>query len=572
MDSEQRSPQQKFFTKNKDTISFLPLGGIGDVTRNMYLYEYKDEILIVDCGIGFADETMLGVDLLLPDISYLLKNARTKKIVGMVFSHGHEDHIGAVPFILPQLQKAGYDFPLYATPLTAAFANSKLKEFEIKTEVETVPFDNREIRIGPFTVSFIRITHSIPDSSHIFIQTPVGNLYHGADFKFDLTPADNKKSDFAAISKFCEKGVLCLLSDCLGSERSGFTHSEETISEDFEREVANCRGKCIITTYSSNISRLNQAIKAAEKYNRKVCFVGRSLIKNKAIGQEIGYLEMRKGTEIELDQVKNYADKQLLFLVAGAQGQENSGMSRIANGDHREVKLSADDVVIFSSDPIPGNEVSVNVLVDTISKSGARVLYTDISDKFHVSGHGSSGDLMLLMSLTKPKFLLPISGTYKQMVAYRRLAETFGYKRNQVSLAEDGQEVLFSEDGYKLGKRIAINHVYVDQLSGEEVEDFVLRDRERLAKEGIIIVMAEVTAEDGQLVNKPEIVTRGFSPKEAQELQGTVGREIEKSLSSRKARVTNWVHMRKAVSEAAGKQIFKQLRRRPLILPVVVEV
>ncbi|HUD44227.1 MAG TPA: ribonuclease J [Patescibacteria group bacterium] len=568
----QIKPQKKFFTKNKDFLSIIPLGGLGDVTRNMYLYEYKDQILIVDCGIGFADETMLGVDLLLPDIAYLLKNKGTKKIVGLVFSHGHEDHIGAIPFILPQLQQAGYDFPMYGTPLTAAFANSKLTEFEVHGQVTSVPFDNREIKLGPFSVSFMRVTHSIPDSSHILIKTPIGNLYHGADYKFDLTPYDGKKTDFTSIAKAGEQNLLCVSSDCLGAERTGFTPSEQTISADFEREVAKCKGKCIITTYSSNISRLNQAIAAAEKYNRKVCFVGRSLIKNKEIGQRMGYLQIRKGTEVEIDELKNYPDKQLLLLVAGSQGQQNSGMNRIANGEHREIKLAPDDVIIFSSDPIPGNEVSVNDLVDTLSKSGARVLYTQVSDKFHVSGHGSSGDLMLLMSLTKARLLLPIGGTYKQMVAYRQLAETFGYKRSQVILAEDGQEVQINADGVKFGKRMDINNVYVDQLSGEEVESFVLRDRERLAKDGIVIIMAEVRAEDGQLVDKLEIVSRGFSAKDNQEVQATLGNEIQKNLALKKVKVTNWVHMRQLISEVAGKQIFKQLRRRPLILPVVVEV
>ncbi len=564
--------QKKFFKKNNDILSLLPLGGPGDVTRNMYLYEYKDQILIVDCGMGFADETMLGVDLLLPDVRYLLKNNKNKKIVGMVFSHGHEDHIGALPFVLPQLQSAGYNFPMYASPLTAAFANAKLKEFELPGKVETVPFDNREINLGPFTVSFIRVTHSIPDSSHIFVKTPVGNFYHAADYKFDLTPADGKKTDFAGIVNAANQGIMCLLADCLGAERKGFTPSEDSIAESFEREVENCKGKCIITTYSSNISRLNQAIKAAEKYNRKVCFIGRSLIKNSDIGRQIGYLQVRQNTIIEMDELKNYSDKQLLLLVAGAQGQENSGMSRIANGEHKDVKLSPDDVIIFSSDPIPGNEVLVDQLVDTLSKSGARVLYTQVSDKFHVSGHGSSDDSMLLMSLTRPKFLIPISGNYKQMVAYRRLAEKFGYQRKNVLLIEDGQEVLLNQESMRLGKRIQIEHVYVDQYSGEEVENFILRDREQLAKEGIMIVMVEVSAEDGQLVSPPEVVTRGLLQTDVQDIKGSLEREIRNNLSAKKSRVNNWVHMRKLISDITGKLVFKQLRRRPLIMPIVIEI
>lgn len=562
------NPQYKSFP-DQEMVSFIALGGLETVTQNMYLYRYKNEILIVDCGLGFPDETMLGVDLLIPDITYLLKLVKEgKKIVGMVITHGHEDHIGALPFILPQLP----NFPIYATPLTAAFINEKLKEYHLSPQVQTVEFERKPIQLGSFSASFIRITHSIPDSSNIVISTPMGKFYHGGDYKFDLTPADGKKADFLSIAKAGEEGIRCLLSDCLGAERSGFTQTELPIESVFEQVMRNTRGKCLITTYSSNIVRLNQAIAAAERVGRKVCFVGRSLVKNKLIAQRLGYLQMKDGTEVPMEGLRKIDDSKLLLFVAGSQGQENSAMSRIANGEHREIKLTPDDVIIFSSDPIPGNEVMVTGLIDSIAKTGAKPLSADHSGKYHVSGHGSAGDVMLLMSLTKPEYLVPISGNYKHMVAYRDLAINLGHDKKNIFLLENGQELHFTKDAARPGKKIDIKNVYVDQLSGEEVEHFVVRDREKLAKEGLVIIMAEVNMADGQLAEKPELLSRGFSPKEIQEIAPSLTQELKKLLSARKGRVNNWVLIRKMITETTSKHIYSKLRRQPLVLPMVIEV
>lgn len=549
-----------------EKISVIPLGGVSNVTKNMYLYEYKDEVLIVDCGIGFADETMLGVDLLLPDISYLLQNK--KNIVGMVLTHGHEDHIGALPFILPQLPQ----FPIFGTPLTAALANEKLKEFEVGNRVKPVEFGGGQLKIGSFSLSFIRVTHSVPDTAHIFIRTPLGNFYHGSDFKFDLTPADNKKIEFDKIVSVGREGVLCLLSDCLRSEKEGYTPSELTLGENFEREIAKAKGKVIITTYSSNISRLNQAIKAAQKYGRKVCFVGRSFYKVRDVAVELGYMKIDKGTEVSLDQLKNYKDQNLVLIVAGSQGQENSALSRIANGDSKEIKITSNDVVIFSSDPIPGNEISVNNVIDSISKKGARVVYSEVSSDFHVSGHAASNDLMLLMSLVKPKKVLPIGGTFRQMVAYKELAKKQGFEEKDILLTDDGQEVIFTRDSSSFGKKLTLKKVYVDQMSGEEVEHFVLIDRQKIAENGVVIVMAEVDSETGKMVNLPTIIARGFSSQESTALNKALANELQNKFSIKTERVNDWIYVRKVIGEIAEKNIFKTLRKRPLVLPVVIEV
>lgn len=547
-------------------LSFIPLGGVGDVTRNMYLYEYNNQILIVDCGLGFPDETMLGVDLLLPDISYLLKSQ--KRIVGMALTHGHEDHIGALPFLLDSLPS----FPIVGTPFTAALANEKLKEFRVKRKVETIRFDKPDIRFGEFNLTFVRVTHSVPDSSNIFIRTPIGNFYHGSDFKFDNTPFDGKTTDIAKIESLVKSGVICLMSDCLGVEKQGNSKSEITLLENFEKEIQNCKGKFIVTTYSSNISRLNQVIKASEKAGRKVCFIGRSLTKTKEVAQKLGYMNLKEGIEVELNHVKNYKDGDLTLLVAGSQGQEESAMARIANGEHREIKLHERDVIIFSADPIPGNEVSIYSMIDTIAKSDARVLYSAVSSDFHVSGHAFRSDLKKMAGLVKPKWMVPIGGNFRHMALYANMAQELGHNKKNVFLLEDGQEIVFAKDSARLGKVVSLKKIYVDDISGEELETFVLRDRQKLSNSGIIIILAEIDSENGRLVNKPDIIIRGFTEYNISKLRTKLFDELKKVFGSKKGRVTNWIYVRKQVGETAERLIFRTAKRRPLVLPVVIEV
>jgi ribonuclease J len=566
---------QKTAEMQMETVTFLSLGGSEDVTRNMYVYEYKDQILLVDCGLGFPDESMFGVDLLLPDITYLLRNCMpegqtTKNIVGMLLSHGHEDHIGGLPYILPQLPS----FPVYASPLTAALANEKLTEFRTPPVVQVVPFTPGTLQIGDFTATFIHVTHSIPDAAHLFIETPAGNFYHGADYKFDLTPADQKRTDFLKIAQAAQKGITALFSDCLGAERPGFTPSEEMLTQNFEKTMRDYQGKVFITTNSSNVSRLNQAIEAAEKLNRKVCFVGRSILKAKRIAQHLGYLHIKRGTEIHIDQIPRYKSNQVMLLVAGSQGQENSAMTRIAGGEFKDIRLQPNDMVIFSADPIPGNELAVSSLVDAIAKKGATVLYSDIaSGSFHVSGHGSSGDHMLLISLTQPKFLLPISGTYRHMIAYRTLCEKMNYKRPQIFLVENGQEVVFTAEHAKFGKKIAVKNIYVDEVSGEELESYVIRDRERLAQEGVVILLVEINASTCQLARKPEVIMRGTAlPESTKDLTKFLHKDIARALSSHKGSITNRVYIRRIIGDIAERYIFNTFHSQPLVLPVVMEV
>ena len=549
-----------------ENLTYLPLGGAGRVTSNMHLYELKDEILIVDCGLGFADETMLGVDLIIPDVTYL-KNTK-KRIVGMAISHGHEDHFGALPFILPDLPS----FPIYASPFTAEFANSKLKEFGLSNRVQKVDFDGGQVKVGSFSLDFIRVTHSVPDTSHIFIKTPMGNFYHGSDYKFEQAPYDGKVSDLNKISELSKQGVVCLLSDALNAEKKGHIPSESIILPALEREIAKTTGKFIVTTYSSNIARVGQIIEASKKFGKKICFVGRSMINTKEMAINSGYLKIEKGMEVSLEQLKNFKDSNIVMIVAGSQGQEHSALSRIVNGDHRDIKLNPSDTVVFSSDAIPGNEISVNSLIDNIARRGARAVYSKISDEFHVSGHGAQEEIGLLMDLVKPSNVIPIGATYKQMVQYKEVAKKHGLLDKNIILIENGQQVIFTKEGSSLGKKINLKNVYVDQISGEEVESFVLRDRQKIALDGIVIVMVEIDADSGQLVVPPNIVVRGLTIQESKKITIDLSKQIKNSLSQKKGRVTDWIYMRKFIQEISEKYLFKNLRKRPLVLPVIIEV
>ena len=547
-----------------DSLSFISLGGIGDVTKNMSVYQFGNEILLVDCGIGFVDESMPGVDLVIPNVSYL--KSIDKKIVGMVLTHGHEDHIGALPFVLPLLPR----FPIYASTLTSALANEKLAEFGERNTVQNVRFEDT-VKLGSFSVSFARVTHSIIDAANLFIRTPIGNFYHGSDLKFDFTPVDGRPSEIRKIAKWGEEGILCTLSDCLGAERPGHSKSELNIGESFDDEVRKTRGKVFITTYSSNISRMNQAIEVARKYGRRVCFMGRSFLKSRDIGRKLKYLEVPIKSEIRAQDVKRVPPNQVMLLVAGSQAQIDSALVRIAEDQDQDIRIQKEDVVIFSADPIPGNEASIHSLIDTISKRGAKVVYSELTSEFHVSGHGSQNDLKLLLSLTSPRFVMPIGGTYRQMIAYRELARSMGYTDDRVIFADNSREVIFSQNGVRFGKQVNLPHVYVDQISGETVEKYIVLDRQKIAEEGVIIIIAEIDSQTGQLIGKLDAITRGMTFPNKEVFLNKLTKELDKSFSTRHEPVTNWIYYRKTLQQRAEELLYHD-RREPLVVPVVLEI
>lgn len=551
-----------------DELTFISIGGIGDVTKNMYAYMYKDEILLVDCGIGFADGNLPGVDLLIPDISYLKQELQKgKRIVGMLLSHGHEDHIGALPFILPQLPQ----FPVYGSALTCALANDKLSEFNLPRAVTQINFSDEPIRLGSFTASFIRVTHSIIDAGHIVIKTPVGTFYHGADFKFDFTPVDGMPSELQKIAKAGEDGIVCLMSDCLGAERSGHSSSEQKIKEAFEEAFRKTKGKVFVTTYSSNISRLNQAIEVAVSQGRRVCFMGRSLLKSRDIGRSLNYMKFSKKFEINPREVKKYKPSEVLVLVAGSQAQQSSALTRIANNDDRDLQIERGDTVIFSSDPIPGNEENIYALIDLLSRRGAHVIYSDITSEFHVSGHGSENDLKLLISLTNPKYFIPIGATYRQMAAYRKIVGSMDYPEGNALLLDSGQEVIFNATGARLGKKIQGASIFLDQVTGEEVENYVVFDRVRIAKEGIMVVMVEMVRTTGQIEGVPDILTKGFAYEKKDAFAKILAGALRKRFMNKKDPMGSIGYYKKTIEKTAEEILYRE-GRSPLVVPVIIEI
>ncbi len=556
----------------KDAIRIVPLGGIGNVTKNMYVYEYRYEgklrdILIVDCGIGFPEPEMYGVDLVLPDVRYL-ENKRAM-IRGLVFTHGHDDHIGGIPYLYPKLGNV----PMWGTKLTAAFANIKLREVNIKTQVTAVDFD-QTLRLGPFTVSFIRMTHSVPDTSNLVIETPVGIFYHGSDFKFDFDPLDGKKSELQKINAVGERNVLCLLTDSLGSERPGFTESEQIVGETIEKELQACTGRFIFTTQSSNISRIQLAIDIALKHGRKIAFFGRSIDKNVEESLKLGYMRFPREYVIRDRDLKRLPRIKQCLIAAGSQGQLGSALYRMAHDEHQFVKLEDGDSVMISADPIPGSEQNVNALIDQLYRQGARVSYSNIMESLHVSGHGSQGDMMLLLSAVGPRYIFPIGGTYRHMMQYRRLANEVGYDKRDVLIPQDGEVLEFRHDQQpRVVDHIDLENVMVDGLGVGDVGDVVLRDRQTIATEGIVVVVVPVEASSGKVTAEPEIISRGFIyMRESGKLVDQAKRVVAQSLRLKKGRILEWHNVRRQVETQLERFLLKETGRTPLIVPVIIEV
>lgn len=562
----------KIFIKDKETVRIFPLGGIGNVTKNMYLYEYRIdgvlmEILIVDCGIGFPDEVMYGVDLVIPDIAYL--HDKKDKIKGLALTHGHDDHIGALTYILPKLPL----FPIYATKLTAGFAEAKLREFGIGSKIKVMSF-NEQVQIGVFKITPVHVTHSIPDAANFIIETPIGTFYHGSDFKFDLTPPDNFPSELGKIATAGEKGVLCLLSDSLGSERSGYTLTEKIIEDTLEDEMRKCGGKFLFATQSSNISRIQQAINVALRNNRKIAFIGRSMDQNSEVARKLGYLQFPDNALVYDKQLLRLEDSQLCIIVAGSQGQADSALSRIARGEHKFVKLRDKDVVVLSADPIPGNENAVHALVDTLTQVGARVSYSEVMEDLHVSGHGSQQDLRLMLSLTRPKFILPIGGTYRHMIAYRKLAMEMGYQKDDILIPEEGEVLEFSQNNRpRVVQMVQTDQIMIDGFGVGDVGEIVLRDRKTLAKEGIVVIVVPMEKTSRQVVAAPDIISRGFVyMKDSGHIVDRAKQIVNQELKFKREAFIDWPFVRRNIEEKVGRYLYKETGRSPLIVPVIVEV
>jgi len=553
----------------KNYLKIISLGGFGHVTKNMFVYETEKDIIIVDCGVGFPEEEMLGVDLVIPDISYLL--TRKGKIRAIFLSHGHEDHIGALPYILPEL---GDKLPIFAPKWAKALAEDKLSEFGLVPNIDEIG-EGKRVNVGDFSVEFVKVTHSIPDTLHLVINTPVGIFYHAADFKLDLRPVMSLPTNQGLIREIGRKGVVCMLSDCLRAENPGFTPPEVRLEEMFEQEIADCQGKFMVTTMSSNLSRLKMAIDVSLRHGRKVVLVGRSVEKNMKIGTKLKYISFPKDTFIPKKIISRFPPQGLTLLVAGSQGQLGSAMDRLVAGEIEQIKIKPGDKVVFSSDYIPGNEGPVYSLIDNIYRLGAEVAYADIRSDIHVSGHGAQGDLSKLMEMVKPKYLVPIGGNYRHMVAYRKLAEKNGFSASQVLIRDDGEIIEFDEKGLVATKEtVEVGQVMVDALGVGDVGNVVLRDRKILSEEGIVVAILPMKQDTFQMEGEPEIVSRGFVYiKENLGLLEETKKGIHQVLSSVNTGTRGDPRLvRQKVQDFLEKFFFTKTGRRPMVLVVIIEV
>jgi ribonuclease J len=551
-------------------LHFIPLGGIVGVTKNMYVYEiYKDDklkdIIIVDCGIGFPQEKELGVDFVIPDISYLTD--KKQYIKAILITHGHEDHTSALPLLYDDLGRP----PVYASLLTSIFIENKFKDSHRKINVNRVDF-NKEYSFGDFRVSYLKMTHSIPDTTHILIKTPLGTIYHGSDFKFDLTPPYGPGPDFYKITKAGHEGILCLLSDCLGAEREGLTLSENIVGQTFEDEMRKTKGKFIMTTFSSNISRIRQCVDAAIKFNRKICFLGRSMRENTKLAASIGYLPIPESLFIKEEEVSRYPPGKICLIVAGSQGQYGSALSKLADRQNHNIKIKSGDKIIFSSDPIPGNENEVYETIEQLVEKGADVVYSDIADQLHSSGHGSQEDLKFLIRFTNPKYFIPIGGTIRHQRQYENLVEQLDFNKRDVFSLNEGETIWFVKNKAYLGERIETKNIYVDAYGIGDVGSVILRDRKTIATDGIVFVLS-IIDNRGLLLGQPNIVSRGFVfEKEENRLYLEARKIVENVFKPKSGKVLELGNMKREVIENLEEFFRKATGRKPLIVAEVIQL
>lgn len=554
----------------KFKIRFVPLGGIVGVTKNMYLYElYEDErlkdILIIDCGIGFPLEKELGVDFVIPDISYL--KDKKDKIRAILLTHGHEDHIGALPYHYEELGSP----KIFASKLTSVFVENKFKERGKRISIERVDFE-KEYSLGDFKVSYIKMTHSIPDTTHILINTPIGTFYHGPDFKFDLTPPYGSPPDFYKITKAGHDKILCLLSDCLGAERPGLTLSESIVGQTFEDEMRKTKGKFIMTTFSSNISRIRQCVEAAIKFNRKIIFLGRSMKQNSKLAAEIGYLPIPDSLFATEDSLIKLPPNKICMIVAGSQGQYGSALSKLADRQNPNVKIKPGDKIVFSSDPIPGNENEVYGLIEDLVSQGADVVYSDIAEQLHSSGHGNQEDLKFLIRFTNPSYFIPIGGTVRHQKQYGNLVSELGYDKNKVYALNEGETVWFSKSKVIKGDDIETKNIYVDAYGVGDIGNIVLRDRKTISTDGVVFTFL-VVDNTGKLITRPRLVSRGFVfEKEEDKLYKDAVFIVEKSIKPRSGRLFDMTKIKRDVIDDLEDFFYKEKGRRPLIVVEVIQL
>ncbi|OGO06037.1 MAG: ribonuclease J [Chloroflexi bacterium RBG_13_56_8b] len=550
----------------KSKLKIIPLGGLSEIGKNMMAIEYENDIMVIDAGLMFPGEEMLGIDLVIPDISYLLENK--EKVRGIVITHGHEDHIGALPYLLPQL-----NVPVYSTKLPHGLISMKLKERKALAgaKLNAVPY-GQQLSLGRFKVELFPVCHSIPDAAGLIIHTPLGVIVHSGDFKLDYTPVHGKPTDLSRLAQLGAQGVLLLLSDSTYSELPGYTPSERIVGETLDRVMADAPGRVIVTTFSSLVSRIQQVIDAAAKHNRRVFVVGRSMTDIVKMTLELGYLKAPNGILANIDELRSMPRNKVVLVTTGSQGEPTSALVRIANRDHRHVHIVKGDTVVLSATAVPGNEALINRTVDALFKQGAQVLYDKVA-MVHVHGHGSQEELKLLLNLVRPRFFIPVHGEYRHLSLHAQLAESVGIPKDKIFVLEDGDVLELGPNGGRVTGKVSSGNVYVDGLSVGDIGSVVLRDRRMLSRDGVVMVIITVNQQTGKLVGRPDIVSRGFvEPGETKDMIEKSRDLVARTLDHTGFRPAEWGFINAKVRDILNKFYYDQTKRRPMILPVMVKV
>lgn len=552
---------------NGDFIKVIPLGGVGEIGKNITAIEVNDEIIVIDCGIAFPDEEMYGVDLIIPDISYLIENK--DKVKGLFITHGHEDHIGAIPYILKQL-----NMDIYGTKLTLAIIENKLKEHNLVETSKLILVNPGEVvSLSNLSIEFIQSTHSIAESSCFAIKTKLGTIFHTGDFKIDLTPIDDKVIDIDRISTIGKEGVLLLMADSTNVERSGYTMSERSIGNTFNRIFSTAKGRVIIATFASNIHRMQQIINASLDRNRKVAFAGRSMESISRMAIDLEYLHMPTDMLIEIDDIKNYNNENITIITTGSQGEPMAALARIAYGNHKKIKIENEDLFIISAAPIPGNDKLISKVINELFKKGADVIYEDL-EEVHVSGHAYREELKLMHRLIKPKYFMPVHGEYRHLKHHKDLAISLGMDPSDTFILERGDVLLINKDEAKKEGKVKTGTVLVDGLGVGDVGTLVLRDRKHLAQDGLVNIVVTIERESFSIIAGPDIITRGFvyvkeSEELIKELKDIATNELQSCLDNR---IIEWYLIKTNIKKAVERYIYDKTKRRPTIIPIIMEI
>lgn len=559
-----------FSLEKQNKLAIIPLGGLGEIGKNMTVIRYGDDIVVLDCGLAFPEDDMLGIDLVIPDITYLLENK--DKIRAVVITHGHEDHIGSLSYLLKQI-----NVPVYGTRLAMGLAEGRLKENNVANFSLNIIKPGDEITFGSIQVGFIRGSHSIPDVVAIYFRTPVGLIVHTGDFKIDYTPADGKVIDLHKFAELGDEGVLVLMSDSTNAESPGFTKSESTVGAALDQAFNDAKGRILLATFASNVSRVQQAIHSASKYGRKVAIMGRSMINVVSIATELGYLTVPEGMLIDIDDIKNYPANQILILTTGSQGEPMSALTRMARNDHRKVEIYPGDTVIISATPIPGNEKSVSKTIDALLRLGATVIHGR-SAGIHVSGHARQEELKLMLSLVRPQYLIPVHGEHRMLISHRKIAEELGIPKENIFIGTNGQVFEFMKESArvagKLAGKVTAGKVFVDGLGVGDVGNIVIRDRSKLSQDGVFIVVVTIDKTRGCVVAGPDLVSRGFVyVRESGQLMVEAKQKVRQVLDNcETSQITEWAMIKSSVRDALSKLVYEKTGRSPMILPIIMEV